>query len=210
MKIGMLGSGNMGSGLGKVLANAGHDVCISSRTKEKAAEKARAMGQGVRGGTIREAVQFGDVVFITTPWETTEALIKEAGPLDNKVLVDCTNPLTPDLSDLSIGHTTSAAEEVAKIAPEARVVKAFNTAFASIYQEKNRMFGSRMATMFYCGDDDDAKKIVKELIKDVGFQPIDAGPLSSARYLEMLAMLMIRLAYGQGMGTHFHLNLVRR
>ena len=136
--------------------------------------------------------------------------LKAAGPLKEKILIDCTNPLKPDFSELAIGHDTSAAEEIAKMAPGAKVVKAFNSVFADIYNSESRLFGSRMPTMFYCGDDDGAKSTVAKLIRETGFEPIDAGPLRSARYLEPLAMLMIQLGYGQGMGTNIALNLIRR
>jgi len=118
--------------------------------------------------------------------------------------------LKTGLSELAIGHATSAAEEIGKMAPGAKVVKAFNSVFADIYHSDSRLFGSRMPTMFYCGDDDGAKSTVARLIRETGFEPIDAGPLKSARYLEPLAMLMIQLGYGQGMGTNIALNLIRR
>ena len=136
--------------------------------------------------------------------------LKAAGPLQEKIFIDCTNPLQPDFSGLVLGHATSAAEEIAKMAPGAKVVKAFNSAFADIYHSDSRLFGSRMPTMFYCGDDAVAKTTVARLIRETGFEPIDAGPLRSARYLEPLAMLMIQLGYGQGMGTNIGLNLIRR
>jgi predicted dinucleotide-binding enzyme len=209
MNIGIIGSGNMGSGLGKLFVEKGHSVFLSSRNVEKAVEVAKTIGDSAQGGSVGDAAAFGEVILVATPWSSTPDAITSAGSLDGKTLIDCTNPLNPDLSGLSLGFSTSAAEEIAKLAPGARVVKAFNTAFAEIYHSRSRLFGSRTPTMFYCGDDD-AKKIVKKLIIEVGFEPIDAGPLTGARYLEPLAMLMIQLGYGQKMGTNFSISLMRR
>jgi hypothetical protein len=210
MNIGIIGAGNIGSGLGKIWAQKGHKVMFSfSRNQEKL--KALAVAdQNSSAGSPAEAVQHSEVLLLSVRWETVVEALKAAGPLQKKILIDCTNPLKPDLSDIALAHTTSAAEEIAKMAPGARVVKAFNSVFADIYHSESRLFGSRMPTMFYCGDDDGAKTTVARLIRETGFEPIDAGPLKSARYLEPLAMLMIQLGYGQGMGTNIALSLIRR
>ena len=210
MNIGIIGSGNIGSGLGKIWAQKGHKVMFSfSRSQEKL----KALGvtdQNSSAGSPAEAVHNSEVLLLSVRWENVVEALKAAGPLKEKVVIDCTNPLKPDFSGLALGHATSAAEEIAKMAHEANVVKAFNTAFADIYHSESRLFGSRMPTMFYCGDDNGAKTTVARLIRETGFEPIDAGPLKSARYLEPLAMLMIQLGYGQGMGTNITLNLIRR
>ena len=210
MNIGIIGSGNIGSGLGKIWAQKGHKVIFSfSRNQEKLKTLA-VTDQNSSAGSPAEAVQHSEVLLLSVRWETVVEALKAAGPLQEKILIDCTNPLKPDLSELALSHTTSAAEEIAKMAPGAKVVKAFNSVFADIYHSESRLFGSRMPTMFYCGDDDGAKTTVARLIRETGFEPIDAGPLKSARYLEPLAMLMIQLGYGQGMGTNITLNLIRR
>jgi len=210
MNIGIIGSGNIGSGLGKIWVQKSHKVIFSfSRNQEKLKTLA-VTGQNSSSGSPAEAVQHSEVLLLSVRWENVVEALKAAGPLKDKILIDCTNPLKPGLSELAIGHATSAAEEIAKMAPGAKVVKAFNSVFADIYHSESRLFGSRMPTMFYCGDDDGAKTTVARLIRETGFEPIDAGPLKSARYLEPLAMLMIQLGYGQGMGTNIALNLVRR
>jgi len=210
MNIGIIGSGNVGTGLGKIWVQKGHRVMFSfSRDQEKLKALAAA-GQNASSGSPAEAVRSSDVLLLSVRWENVVGALKAAGPLEDKILIDCTNPLKPDLSELAVGHVTSAAEEIAKMAPGAKVVKAFNTVFADIYHSESRLFGSRMPTMFYCGNDDGAKKTVVELIRETGFEPTDAGPLRSARYLEPLAMLMIQLGYGQGMGKNIALNLIRR
>lgn len=210
MNIGIIGSGNMGSGLGRIWAIKGHSVIFSySRSSEKLTTLASAI-PNAKAGTPAEAVAQSDVVLLAVRWSNVPDALKQAGDLKGKVVIDCTNPLNPDMSGLALGHTSSAAEEIEKMAPGASVVKAFNTAFAQVYQEGNRLFGSRMATMFYCGDDAEAKSTVSRLINDIGFEPVDSGPLTSARYLEPLAMLVITLGYGQGMGTNIAMNLIRR
>lgn len=209
MKIGIIGSGNMGSGLGKIWAMKGHEVIFSfSRSQEKLNSLA-ASAPNAKAGTPAEAAQ-AEVILFSVRWPEVPEALKQAGPLAGRIVIDCTNPLKPDLSGLEIGHTTSAAEEIERMAPGAKIVKAFNTAFAQVYEERSRLFGSRKASMLYCGDDAEAKSVVAKLISDVGFDPIDCGPLTAARLLEPVAMLVITLGYGMKMGTNMALNLIRR
>ena len=210
MNIGIVGSGKVGSGLGKLWVRKEHKVIFSfSRNPDKL----KTLAEGDKHASFAspaEAVQQSEVVLLSVRWENLGDALKEMGSLQDKIVIDCTNPLKPDLSGLAIGHSTSAAEEILKMAPGARIVKAFNTVFADVYHSDSRLFGSRMPTMFYCGDDGDAKATVAKLIREAGFEPVDSGPLKSSRYLEPLAMLMIQLGYGQGMGTNITLNLIRR
>jgi len=210
MDIGVIGSGQMGGGLGKIWAQKGHKIIFSfSRDEAKLNELARSV-PNARPGTPREAVEQSEIVLISVRWAQVEEAIKAAGSFKGKIVVDCTNPLKPDISDLALGYSSSAAEEIAKLTPGATVVKAFNTAFAEIYHAPSRLFGSRLPTMLYCGDDERAKATVSSLVIDAGFGPLDAGPLKCARYLEPIAMLMIQLAYGRGMGINMALDLIRR
>lgn len=209
MKIGVIGSGNMGCGLGKIWAKKGHEVIFSySRSQEKLNSLAASL-PNAKAGTPAEAAQ-ADVILLSVLWSDLPDALKQAGPLNNKIVIDCTNPLKPDLSGLELGYTSSAAEEIVRMAPGAKVVKAFNTAFAQVYEEKSRLFGSRRASMFYCGDDAGAKSVAAKLITDVGFDPVDCGPLTAARLLEPVAMLVITLGYGMKMGTNMALDLIRR
>ena len=210
MNIGIIGSGKVGSGLGKIWVQKGHKVIFSFSRNQEKLQSLAALDQSSSAGSPAEAVQQSEVLLLSVQWETVVDALESAGPLQGKILIDCTNPLSPDLSGLMLGNTTSAAEEITKMAPGAKVVKAFNSVFADIYHSESRLFGSRMPTMFYCGDDDGAKTTVARLIRETGFEPIDAGPLKSARYLEPLAMLMIQLGYVQGMGTNIALSLIRR
>jgi predicted dinucleotide-binding enzyme len=210
MKIGIIGSGNMGGGLGRIWAGKGHAVIFSySRSAEKLNSLAASVPHA-RVDTPSEASAGSDIILLSVRWIDVPDALRQAGDLKGKIVIDCTNPLKPDLSGLVLGCSTSAAEEIAKMVPGARVVKAFNTAFAQIYQEETRLFGSRRVAMFYCGDDAEAKTTVEKLIIDIGFEPVDSGPLASARYLEPLAMLMITLGYGVGMGTNIAYDLIRR
>jgi hypothetical protein len=210
MNIGIIGSGRMGSGLGSIWAEKGHNVFFSfSRSREKL-EGLAASVPNARSGTPAEAVEASEIILFSFPWISREDALKAAGPISGKIVIDCTNPLTRDFDGLAVGCTTSGGEELARMVPGARVVKAFNTVFAEVYHTPSRLYGSRRATMFYCGDDREAKADVSKLIQHVGFEPIDAGPLSTARYLEPMAMLMMQLGYGQNMGTNIALNLIRR
>lgn len=209
MNIGIIGSGRIGSGLGKIWCRRNRIYFSYSRDRDKLAFLARACPDAA-AATPAEAAAASEVVLLAVPWPQVADALSQAGSLAGKVVIDCTNPLTPDRSGLAIGHTTSAAEELARMAPGAQVVKAFNTAFAEIYEEKSRLFGSRRLSMLYCGDDAEAKATVARLISEVGFDPVDAGPLTSARLLEPLAMLMVQLGYGMKMGPNIGLNLIRR
>ncbi len=210
MKIGIIGSGNVGSALGSIWGKNGHEIIFSSRHPESLKGLTESVGKTVCYGTTAEAAKFGEVIVLAVPWGQVDSALASAGSLQGKILIDCTNPLTPDYSGLAIGHNTSAGEEVAKKASDARVVKAFNTSFADLMKSKSRSFGSIKATGFYCGDDIAAKAVVSSLIKETGLDPVDAGPLSCARYLEPMAMLMMQLRFSQKMGAEIALGLLQR
>jgi predicted dinucleotide-binding enzyme len=149
------------------------------------------------------------MLVLAVHYEVVKDVLKAAGNLEGKILIDITNPLSPDFSGLSIGHTSSAAEKIAELVPKTRVIKSFNHAFANTFIA-GPLFGSEKATLFYCGDDSNAKAKVAKLIADIGFDAVDAGPLKSARYLEPLAMLIIHLGLGQKMGANIAYKLLRR
>lgn len=206
--IGIIGTGNMGTVLGKKLVSKGYNVLFGSRTPDKAKKLAKSIGQNADGGTIAEAAKFGEIIILAVHYTVVEQVLKTAGSIDGKILLDISNPVAPDFSGLSLGYTTSAAEEIAKLVPKAKVVKSFNHVFAK--NIGNPEFGTQKSTQFYCGDDPDAKKQVAKLIEDIGFEAIDAGPLKTARYLEPLGMLMINLGFAQKMGIDIAYKLVRR
>jgi predicted dinucleotide-binding enzyme len=210
MRIGIIGSGNVGSALGKIWGKNGHEIRFSSRNPEKLRALAESIGKNASYSLPVEAAKFGEVIALAVPWEQAENAIKSAGSLEGKILIDCTNPLKADYSGLAVGGTTSAAEEVARLAPGAKVIKAFHTTFAALMQSESRMFGGINPTGFYCGDDAAAKAVVANLIQETGLEPLDVGPLANARYLEPLAMLMINLGFAQKMGTNIAIKLLRR
>ena len=193
MRLGIIGAGHVGGALGRLWESQGHDVRFGVRDKSRAAAGGLP---SARTCSVPEAGAFGDVIVLATPWDGTANAVRSAGDLSGKTVIDCTNPLLPDLSGLAVGLTTSGAEEVAKLVPAAHVVKCFNTLGAANFAHPD--FGNETASMFFCGDDAGAKQIVAELGKQLGFDMVDAGPLSQARYLEPMAMLWITMAMKYG------------
>jgi predicted dinucleotide-binding enzyme len=210
MKIGILGSGNVGGTLGKRWAKGGHTVVFSSRNPES--EKMKTLvaeaGSNAVAGTIADTVQQSDILLLASPWSATKEMIAAAGNLADKILIDLTNPFLPDLSGLEVGTTSSAGELVASWAPGAKVVKAFNTIGVNIMADPN--FNGRSALLLYCGDDVDAKASVARLATELGFEAQDAGPLRQARVLEPFALLWVSLAYAQGLGPEFAFQIMKR
>ncbi len=210
MKIGIIGSGNVGGTLGSRWAKLGHEVTFGTRNPqglEMQQLSAKASGK-TRAATLAEAAHENDVLLLSTPWPATQQIVAGLGDLNGKILIDATNPLLPDLSGLTLGTTTSAGEQVAGWARGAKVVKAFNTVGANIMA--NPSFDGRKPVMFYCGDDAQAKQVVKKLIDELVFEAVDAGPLTQARLLEPFALLWISMALAQGLGTNFAFELIRR
>ena len=211
MKIGFIGTGNVGGALAKSLGAKGHSIYLGARNTDSPELKELAGKIGVQASveSITDAVLKSDVVVLATPWKVTEELVKSlAGELKGKILIDCTNPLTPDLSGLEVGHSSSGGEVLQRAAPLAKVFKAFNTTGFNIMEAP--ILEARRAVMFFCGSDLDSRHLVQEIIKDVGFEPVDAGPLSSARLLEPFALLWIASAYKFGLGRDFAFSIVRR
>jgi len=209
MKIGILGSGNVGGALGTRWAHAGHQVIFSSRNPGSKEMKELALNAGklASAATPSEAAAASDVILLATPWPATKAVVTSAGDLSGKIIIDATNPLLPDLSGMDVGCTTSGAEMVAGWAPGARVVKAFNTVGASVMADS--MVNGEKVVLFYCGDDASAKKVIEQLVTELGFDAADAGPLTQARLLEPMALLWISLAMKQGYGFHWGFKVVK-
>jgi NADPH-dependent F420 reductase len=199
MKVGIIGAGNMGSAFARRLNAAGHDVFITSRDIEDARKVAAAVGVRVRPVPQQQLADSVDVVIAATPFPNQVDALRASGRLDGKTVIEISNPMKEDMSGLAVGLTTSAAEEVAKAAQGAKVVKAFNTVFAQVLGHQPAS-GAKVQ-VFYAGDDDAAKEVVRSLIESMDFEPVDAGPLSNARYLEPVGMLNIYLAYVAKLGT---------
>ena len=210
MKIAIIGTGNVGGVLGRRWAQAGHSVIFGSRTPSsvKVNELLKSCGAEVTAASIAGAVAAAEVVVLATPWGVTGEVVKAGGDWRGKIVLDTINPLAQDLSGLTLGCTTSAAEMIAGWAHGARVVKAFNSTGAGNMADPS--YGDQAATMFICGDDDAAKRTAGELAVQLGFEVVDAGPLVMARALEPLALLWISLAYGAGLGPNIAFRLMKR
>ncbi len=208
MNIAIIGAGSVGGNLARGWARKGHSIVFGARDP-KSTKIAAVLAEvaGARATTIAEAVAGAEVVVLATPWEGATTLASGLD-LGDRVVIDATNPIGPNLSGLTVGGSTSGGEEVARAARSTRVVKCFNTTGANNYL--NPAYPGGAATMLYCGDDPGAKSIVRRLGEDLGFAMVDAGPLSRARLLEPAALLWISLAYPQGMGREIAWRLERR
>jgi 8-hydroxy-5-deazaflavin:NADPH oxidoreductase len=200
MKIGIIGAGNMGSAFARRLSAAGHEIAITSRGQEEARKVAAEVGAKVRAVPQESAAEGTDLLILAVPYPHGPEALRAVRHTEGKAVVDISNPLTPDMSGLAVGHTTSAAEEIQRAVPAAKLVKAFNTVFAAVLGETSRT-NERKVQVFYAGDDAGAKDTVHRLIESAGFEPVDTGPLTNARYLEPLGMLNIWLGYPGGRGT---------
>jgi predicted dinucleotide-binding enzyme len=201
MRIGILGSGLMGGKLGTIFARAGHEVVFSyARTSEKLKKLARDAKGKAKAGTPREATQEADAVLLAVHWSRIDDVLKQAGDLSGKVVVTCSLPMDSGNTKLIIANSSSGAEELAKMVQKAHVVSAFNTVpsevLFGVYEARRK---ATRPSLVYCGDDKGGKAVAAELIRDVGFDPVDAGPLRMARYTEPFALLVAQLAYeGEG------------
>jgi 8-hydroxy-5-deazaflavin:NADPH oxidoreductase len=208
MRIAIIGMGNVGGALGGRWAAAGHEVVFGARDPKDAKTIAEAKAAKAGVASVADAAGKGEVVVLAVPWKAVPDALASAGDLKGKVVLDCTNPLTADLSGLELGTTTSAGEEVARRAPGAQVVKIFNTTGAG--NMANPDYGGPKPTMLYAGDDAGAKGVAARLASDIGFDPVDVGPLRAARLLEPFALTWITLAIQQKLGPDFVFQILRR
>jgi predicted dinucleotide-binding enzyme len=187
----------MGGKLGTLFTRAGHEVVFSyARSKAKLARLAQEAGHGSRPGTPDEAAKDAEVLLLAVHWSRVDDVLEQAGSLSGKVLVTCSLPMNADDTELVIAHTNSGAEELAKKARGAHVVSAFNTVPSEVLFDVFAERGTaRPPQVLVCGDQARAKEVTATLIRDVGFEPVDAGPLRMARYSEAFTMLVGHLAY---------------
>lgn len=191
IRIGIIGAGNVGTALGRGLKRAGNEVKVVGRDRD----------------AIHEAVSWARVVVMAVPFGALNDLVQDVGALLNgKVVIDVTNALDSRMK-LAMGFTTSGAEELQRKLPQSKVVKAFNTIFAQ-HLENGRLV-DRVLSAFVAGDDPEAKKLVLELARGIGFDAVDAGPLQNARLLEPLGFFNIQLGYVLGLGTQIGLKLLQ-
>ncbi len=192
MKIGIIGKGNVGTALCTGLSRAGHETKYGHRDPAE---------------PVADAAKWGEIIILAVPHETAPDAIEAIRPYaDGKTVIDVMNAIGPKM-DLGLSCTTSTAEETQKKLPKAHVVKAFNTVFAS--NQSTAKVSNEQLTAFIAGDDFKAKQTVAQLTKDIGFDPVDCGPLKAARNLEAMGNLIINLAYSYGMGNKIGYKLVK-
>lgn len=193
VRVGVLGSGDVGRVLAAGFAALGHDVKIGSRDPEKLRDWGKAAGTHVSLGTFADAARFGDIVVLATLGTATEDAVRMAGveSFDGKVVVDTTNPLdfSTGLPRLTIGHTDSLGETIQRLLPNARVVKAFNTVGNALMIDPQLPGGP--PDMFIAGNDDDAKKIVTQICAHFGWGAIDLGGIEGSRHLEPMCLIWV-------------------
>src|SRR5713226_4423576 len=197
MRIGILGSGLMGGKLGTIFARAGHEVVFSYARSEGKLKRLADEAKGkARHGTPREAAQEADALLLAVHWSRIDDVLNQAGDLSGKTVLTCSLPMNDDNTELVVAHTSSGAEGLAKRIPKARVVAAFGTVpsevLFGVYEARRK---ANRPSLVYCGDDRRGKEVAAGLIRDVGFDPVDAGPLRIARYTEPFTMLVAQLAY---------------
>lgn len=190
MKIAIIGKGNVGSALSSGLSSK-HEIKFGHRDPKE---------------PVADAAKWGEVIILAVPFENANDAIEAVRPYANgKIVIDVMNAIGPN-SELSIRCTTSSAEETQKKLPNAKVVKAFNTVFAK--NQSVGKIGNEQLTAFIAGDDSKSKETVAQMTRDIGFKPVDCGPLKMARQLEAMGNLIINLAFTYGMGTKIGFKLV--
>lgn len=197
MRIGILGSGLMGAKLGTIFARAGHAVVFSySRDDRKLERVARDAGHGARAGTPAEATESADALLLAVHWSRVNDVLEKAGDVSGKLIVSCSLPMNADDTALVVGHTSSGAEHLAKKVPKTHVVSAFSTVPSEVlFSVFKARANKKRPSLVYCGDDARSKRTAARLIRDAGFDPVDAGALEIARYTEPFTLLMAQLAY---------------
>jgi 8-hydroxy-5-deazaflavin:NADPH oxidoreductase len=208
MTISIIGAGNVGLALASAFTRKGEQVVLGVPDPAKYQKAVDALGQLARLGQVADAVATGAVVILAVPFAATEAVAKGITDWQGKVLVDATNPLAPGLAGLTVGTSTSGAEMIAAWVPTARVVKAFNSTGAENMADAS--YAAALPMMPVCGDDAQARAQVIALASLIGFDAIDMGPLSAARYIEPFAMTWIHMAFKQGYGRKFAFSVLRR
>jgi hypothetical protein len=201
MTLSIIGAGNVGQALAQAFSGKGESVFLGAPEPEKYRAAVQGLGERVRIGTTSEAIAAGEVVILAVPYSAADPIARSIPDWQGRILVDATNPLAPGLAGLSVGTTSSGAEEIARLAQNARVIKAFNTTGAENMADSRYPGGA--AFMPVCGDDADARTRVVALATLIGFDAVDCGDLKTARYLEPFAMTWIHLAVRLGHGRRF-------
>jgi 8-hydroxy-5-deazaflavin:NADPH oxidoreductase len=200
MRVAVVGSGLIGGRLGTLFGRAGHQVVFSySRSEQKLKRLARDAGRNAQTGTPAEAAQDANAVLIAVHWSRVNDVLAQIGDLSGKVLITCMLPMDEGNTALVVANTSSGAEELARLVPRARVVSAFNTVPSEVlFRVFEGKRSGRRPSLVFCSDDSQARKLATKLIRDMGFEPIDGGPLRTARYTEPMGLLVAQLAYNSG------------
>lgn len=201
MSISIIGAGNVGMALARAFTQRGESVVFGVPDPGKYGAAVAALGAQARVTTTQEAIAVSELVILAVPYGALPPIAQSVPDWQGKILVDATNPLAPGLLGLSVGTTTSGAEELAKMAHGAHVVKAFNSTGAENMADTSYAAGAPF--MPVCGDDAEARAKVVALATMIGFDAVDCGPLIAARYLEPFAMTWIHMALKLGLGRHF-------
>jgi len=206
-RVGVIGSGLVGQVLGAGFAALGHEVRIGSRTPQSEKLKAWTAKAGSRAstGSFADAASFGNLLVLATLWSGTEDALRLAGPehFARKVVMDATNPLVVEQNApprLALGHTDSGGEQVQRWLPNARVVKAYNTVGNA--HMVNPVFEGGPPTMFLCGNDPEAKRVVEGVCRDFGWEPLDVGGIDAARLLEPMCILWVMHGFRSNSWNH--------
>jgi 8-hydroxy-5-deazaflavin:NADPH oxidoreductase len=212
VRIGILGSGLMGAKLGTLFARAGHDVVFSyARSPQKLERLARTAGARARAGTPREAAQRSQVLLLAVHWSRVDDVLAQSGDLAGRVILTCSLPMNDDDTELVIGGSSSGAEALAEKVPAAQIACAFNTVpsevLFSVFAARRRAV---RPSLVYCSDHARARRVAARLIRDVGFDALDAGPLRVARYTEPFGLLVAQLAYERRGGPELAYRFERR
>jgi hypothetical protein len=208
MRIAVIGSGNVGTGLAKSWSKLGHAVVVGSRSpeSERLVHLVSGIGNGVSAAALAESVESADVIVLAIPWSAVEVSIAALGDLSGRLIIDATNPFVKGLN-LGIGHSDSGGEQVARWAPGAKIVKALNIVDARLLNGKK--LDDREITIPIASDDIDAKKVASDLIIELGFDVVDTGKLEMSRLLEPLTLLMIKLSLKKNLGNEIGFRVLR-
>ncbi len=211
MNISFIGAGNVGAPLAAHLAEAGHNVVLAtSRDSSESVDRALSRTPKLSARPLREAIQHADVVFLTTPFSVNESVIRPlSDDLDGKIIVDCTNPVGPGFTH-GLKSERSGSELVQSFAPRSLVVKAFSIYGFENFENPNYPGYPMKPAMLFCGDDTAAKSTVGTLITDLGFEPVDVGPLSQALHLEHMTLLWVKMVRAWGNSPHRVWGAMRR
>lgn len=204
MRIAIVGNGNIGAGLARAWTVKGHAVTFAARQPDDTDIVAIARDLGASVATIPDALASADVIVLAMPFSAAPAVAAALPSWQGRVVIDCTNPIGPGFT-LIHGHTDSGSEAIQRLLPGAHVVKSFSAQGAENLARP--VYDGVAASNLYCGDDAGAKTIVRGLIEDVGFEAVDAGPLTSARYLEPITMLWITMS--RTLGRQFAFKVLR-